>query len=117
LQCLAVSCGVLSVLQCVTVCCSVLQCVAVCCSVLQCVAVCNSLSQCVAVCCSVLQLQCASLSSNFCKIDHPILAKKPYFCNRELFSQKSPVFAKEPYFRGALFANRPYFHRGHVCKK
>jgi len=28
---------VLSVLQCVAVCCSVLQCVAVCCSVLQCV--------------------------------------------------------------------------------
>ena len=33
---------VLSVLQCVAVCCSVLQCVAVCCSVLQCVAVCFS---------------------------------------------------------------------------
>ena len=66
---------VLSVLQCVAVCCSVLQCVAVCCSVLQCVgciydalrvlsseeaacedgAVCCSVLQCVAVCCIVLQ--------------------------------------------------------------
>jgi len=49
----------LSVLQCVAVCCSVLQCVAVECmyllSVLQCVAVCCSVLQCVAVCCSVLQ--------------------------------------------------------------
>jgi len=34
----AVCCSVLSVLQCVAVCCRVLQCVAVCCSVLQCVA-------------------------------------------------------------------------------
>jgi len=50
LQCVAVSC---SELQCVAVCCSVLQCVAVCCSVLQCVAVCCSVLQCVAVCCSV----------------------------------------------------------------
>ena len=31
-----------SVLQCVSLCCSVLQCVAVCCSVLQCVAVCKN---------------------------------------------------------------------------
>jgi len=31
---------VVSVLQCVAVCCNVLQCVAVCCNVLQCVAVC-----------------------------------------------------------------------------
>jgi len=31
---------------------SVLQCVAVCCRVLQCVAVCFSVLQCVAVCCS-----------------------------------------------------------------
>jgi len=36
---------------------SVLQCVAVCCSVLQCVAVCCSVLQCVAVCCSVLHLK------------------------------------------------------------
>jgi len=33
---------------------SVLQCVAVCCGVLQCVAVCCGVLQCVAVCCSVL---------------------------------------------------------------
>ena len=33
---------IVSVLQCVAVCCSVLQCVAVCCSVLQCVAVCEA---------------------------------------------------------------------------
>jgi len=33
LHCVAVCCGVCSVLQCVEVCCSVLQCVAVCCSV------------------------------------------------------------------------------------
>ena len=63
LQCVAVCC---SVLQCVAVCCSVwksrnvpiisvLQCVAVCCSVLQFVAVCCRVLQCVAVCCSVLQ--------------------------------------------------------------
>jgi len=37
----------MSMLQCVAVCCSVLQCVAVCCSVLQCVAVCCSALQCV----------------------------------------------------------------------
>ena len=40
-----VCCSVLSVLQCVAVCCNVLQCVAMCCSVLQCVE----------VCCNVLQ--------------------------------------------------------------
>jgi len=45
----------ISVLQCVAMCCSVLQCVAVCCSVFQCVAVCSNALQCVAVCCSVLQ--------------------------------------------------------------
>ena len=43
---------------------SVLQCVAVCCSVLQCVAVCCSVSQCVAVCCSVLQYSSIATSSN-----------------------------------------------------
>ena len=59
LQCVAVCCNVWqcvavygSVVQCAAVCCSVLQCVAVCCSVLQCVAVCCSVLQCVAVCCS-----------------------------------------------------------------
>jgi len=64
-------CAVVSVLQCVAVCCSVLQCDAVCCS--QCVAVCARgsaaigcqhgrlrrlkvcCSQCVAVCCNVMQ--------------------------------------------------------------
>ena len=45
----------LSVLQCVAVCCSVLQCIAVYCSVSQCIAVCCSVLQRVAVCCSVLQ--------------------------------------------------------------
>jgi len=48
------ACTLMSVLQCVAVCCSVLQCVVVCCSVLQCAAVCCSVLQCVAVCCSVL---------------------------------------------------------------
>jgi len=41
--------GMMSMLQCVAVCCSVLQCVAVYCSVLQCVAVCCNVFQCVEV--------------------------------------------------------------------
>jgi len=61
-----------SVLQCVTACCSVslqsmgdvaagtlrrkaLRCVAVCCSMSQCIAVCCSMLQCIAACCNVLQ--------------------------------------------------------------
>ena len=51
--------SIVSVLQCVAVCCSVLQCVAVCCSVLLVSNVYDtsivSVLQCVAVCCSVLQ--------------------------------------------------------------
>ena len=43
---------------------SVLQCVAVCCSVLQCVAVCCSVLQCVAVYCRLLDCEC-SLSIDF----------------------------------------------------
>ena len=47
--------SVLTVLQCVAVCCSVLQCVTVCCSVLQCVSACCSVLPYIAMYCSVLQ--------------------------------------------------------------
>ena len=60
LQCITVCC---SVLQCVVLCCGTLQCVdpgvydsmSLCCSVLQCAAVYCSLLQCVVLCCGVLQ--------------------------------------------------------------
>jgi len=57
-----------SVLQCIAVSCSFLQCLAVSCSVLQCLAACCSVLQCVAVRCSALQcvasvLQCCSIIS------------------------------------------------------
>ena len=61
---------VVSVLQCVAVCCSVLQCVVARCSALQCVAVC------VAMCCSVLQ-------------HHSIWIHRPRLCAREIHMESS----------------------------
>jgi len=82
LQCVAVGCSVLRLVQCVAVCCSRLQCVAVFCSVLQLVAVCCSRLRCVAVGCSVLQLMGVGLCTvPFLSLSRmQILKRLHYYC-------------------------------------